>query len=132
MRISDWGSDVCSSDLFPSGNAPALFIPVASGWNSADDQGTQRGRGQAPGRHPQHRPGDGRGLPHLGIEQPGQLAGKDPYALYERLCAVTGVRHDPCVIDTFISAVRFMEGAPPYPWWHYTPEPKSNLAVARP
>src|SRR3546814_5963189 len=31
---------------------------------------------------------------NLGIEQPGQLAGKDPYALYERLCAVTGVRHD--------------------------------------
>jgi hypothetical protein len=68
---------------------------------------------------------------NLGIERPGQLAAKDPYALYERLCAVTGVRHDPCVIDTFISAVRFMEGAPPQPWWHCTPERKRHLATSR-
>src|SRR3546814_20997871 len=25
MRISDWSSDVCSSDLYPSGHPPALF-----------------------------------------------------------------------------------------------------------
>src|SRR3546814_4924843 len=30
---------------------------------------------------------------NLGIEQPGQLAGKDPYALYERLCAVRSEEH---------------------------------------
>lgn len=65
----------------------------------------------------------------LGIEQPRQLPGMDPYALYERLCRVTGVRHDPCVLDTFISAVRFMEGAPPHPWWHYTAERKARLAA---
>jgi len=63
---------------------------------------------------------------NLGIEQPQQLIGKDPYALYQRLCEVTGARHDPCVIDTFISAVRFMEGAPPRPWWHYTAERKAT------
>jgi hypothetical protein len=68
---------------------------------------------------------------NLGIEQPGQLVGKDPYVLYDRLCALTGVRHDPCVIDTFISAVRFMEGAPPHPWWHYTGERKQRLAAAK-
>ena len=68
---------------------------------------------------------------NLGIERPRQLVGKDPYALYTRLCTLTGVRHDPCVIDTFISAVRFMEGAPPHPWWHYTEERKRHLA-ARP
>jgi hypothetical protein len=65
---------------------------------------------------------------NLGIERPQQLPGKDPYALYARLCTLTGVRHDPCVIDTFISAVRFMEGAPPHPWWHYTEERKRHLA----
>lgn len=64
----------------------------------------------------------------LGIERPAQLVGKDPYALFDRLCALSGVRHDPCVIDTFISAVRFMEGAPPHPWWHYTSERKATLA----
>ncbi len=60
----------------------------------------------------------------LGIAHPRQLVGRDPYRLYDELCAATGVRHDPCVIDTFISAVRFMEGAPPHPWWHYTAERK--------
>ena len=63
----------------------------------------------------------------LGIEHPHQLAGRDPYRLYDALCAATGARHDPCVIDTFISAVRFMEGAPPLPWWHYTAERKRRL-----
>jgi hypothetical protein len=63
----------------------------------------------------------------LELERPSDLAGRDPYALYDELCARTGVRHDPCVIDTFISAVRFMEGAPPLPWWHYTVERKAKL-----
>lgn len=60
----------------------------------------------------------------LGIARPAQLAGQDPFALYQRLCRKTATRHDPCVLDTFISAVRFMEGAPPHPWWHYTAERK--------
>lgn len=62
----------------------------------------------------------------LGIELPGQLTVQDPYVLYDRLCDVTGVRHDPCVLDTFISAVRFMQGAAPQPWWHYTAERKAR------
>ncbi len=65
----------------------------------------------------------------LGIRRPAQLAGKDPYALYERLCRKTGHRHDPCVIDVFISAVRYVEGAPARPWWHYTAERKATLAA---
>lgn len=65
----------------------------------------------------------------LGIERPQQLVGRDPYRLYDELCRATGARHDPCVIDTFISAVRFMEGAPPRPWWHYTEERKRRLSA---
>ncbi len=64
----------------------------------------------------------------LGIDAPAQLVGADPYALHDRLCAVTGVRHDPCMIDVFLSAVRFMEGAPALPWWRYTDERKRHLA----
>lgn len=64
----------------------------------------------------------------LGIAHPRQLVGRDPYRLYDELCAATGARHDLCVIDTFISAVRFMEGAPPHPWWRYTAERKRRLA----
>jgi hypothetical protein len=48
--------------------------------------------------------------------------------MYDDLCRITGQRHDPCLLDTFIAAVRFMEGAPKTPWWKYTPERKRELA----
>jgi len=64
----------------------------------------------------------------LGIATPAGLCGQDPYALYDRLCAKTGERQDPCVIDVFIAAVRFMEGKPARPWWAYTAQRKRELA----
>jgi hypothetical protein len=70
--------------------------------------------------------GDLRGI---GVSHPVELVGRDPYALFDTLCATTGIRHDPCVLDVFLSAVRFMEGAPPLPWWHYTAERKRTLAA---
>ena len=63
------------------------------------------------------------------MSHPRDLAGRDPYALFDALCAITGVRHDPCVLDVFISAVRFMEDAPAHKWWHYTDEGKRMLAA---
>jgi hypothetical protein len=68
-------------------------------------------------------------LRYLGIEKPGELTGKDPYALYDTLCAQTGVRHDPCLLDTFIAAVRYVEGGPRLPWWAFTAERKRALAA---
>ena len=67
----------------------------------------------------------------LGITQPAHLTGKDPYAMYDRICRKTGVVHDACLLDTFISVTRFMDGEPPQPWWHYTPERKRRLAAGR-
>ena len=64
----------------------------------------------------------------LDIFEPQQLVGKDPYALYRRMTEITVVVHDPCLCDTFIAAVRFMEGGPARPWWFYTPERKKKLA----
>ena len=64
----------------------------------------------------------------LGLLTPAALVGQDPYALYERLARLTGQRQDPCVLDTFIAATRFMAGDPARPWWHYTPERKRALA----
>jgi hypothetical protein len=64
----------------------------------------------------------------LGIKSPADLRGRDAYALYEKLCRKTGVRQDPCVIDVFLAAVRFMEGRPAKPWWTYTAERKRELA----
>ncbi|HVK15550.1 MAG TPA: helix-hairpin-helix domain-containing protein [Fimbriiglobus sp.] len=68
-------------------------------------------------------------LRQLGITSPAGLPGRDPYALYDDLCRITGQRHDPCVLDTFIAAVRYMEGAPKRPWWKYTAERKRNMAA---
>src|SRR5262245_45656667 len=65
----------------------------------------------------------------MGIAEPRDLVGRDPYEMYEELCRLTKARHDPCVIDAFIAAVRFMEGSKPKPWWDYTPERKVELAV---
>lgn len=67
-------------------------------------------------------------LRQLGIAAPADLPGRDPYAMYNDLCHITGQRHDPCVLDTFIAAVRFMEGAPKQPWWKYTAERKRVVA----
>ncbi len=67
----------------------------------------------------------------LGIRTPRELAGRDPdfpYVLYDELNRITGKRHDPCLLDTFIAAVRFMDGAPARPWWKYTAERKRTLA----
>ncbi|HEY0780476.1 MAG TPA: helix-hairpin-helix domain-containing protein [Gemmatirosa sp.] len=46
-----------------------------------------------------------RDLAQLGVTSVEALAGCEPDALYDRLCAVTGVRHDPCVRDVFAAAV---------------------------
>ena len=63
----------------------------------------------------------------LGIHRPEDLVGRDPYQMYDELCRLTRTRHDPCLLDTFISAVRFMGGEPAKPWWAYTAERKREL-----
>ena len=68
-------------------------------------------------------------LRRVGVNSPQDLLGRDPIALYEDLCRVTGCRQDPCVLDVFISIVRFMEGEPAKPWWKYTAERKRTLAA---
>ena len=65
----------------------------------------------------------------LGLKAPIELAGMDPYKMYDDLCDITSKKHDPCVIDVFISAVRYMEGGPPKKWWEFTDERKKKLAV---
>lgn len=61
----------------------------------------------------------------VGIKHPKDLIGKDPYLLlYDELCRVTGKKHDPCVIDVFLSVVDFTNGGEAKPWWNYTAERK--------
>ncbi len=60
----------------------------------------------------------------VGIDHPIMLIGRDPFELYDELCAITGKRHDPCVIDIFMSVAHFMESGEPLPWWFFTNERK--------
>ena len=64
----------------------------------------------------------------LGLKEPFELIGRDPYQLFNEFCQVMGKRQDNCILDTFISAVRFMEGGPPKKWWEFTAERKRTLA----
>jgi hypothetical protein len=70
-------------------------------------------------------------LRRLGITSPAELLGRDPYAMDDDLCRITDQRHDPCLLDIFIAAVRHMAGAPKKPWWKYTAERKRELANRR-
>jgi hypothetical protein len=62
-----------------------------------------------------------------GITRIDQLAGKDPVELYEAICQIDARRHDPCLLDTIMSAVDQANGNPARPWWNYTPHRKQLL-----
>jgi hypothetical protein len=60
----------------------------------------------------------------LGLQHPREMAHRDPFVLYQALCAHSGKRQDPCVLDTFMAITDFMRGAAPAPWWTYTAQRK--------
>ena len=63
----------------------------------------------------------------LGINEPCDLIGRDPYLMFEQLCSIAGRHFDPCLADVFISAVKYMEGGPPRKWWYHTKERKRHF-----
>lgn len=63
----------------------------------------------------------------IGIKHPKQLIGKDPIFIYEKLCEISSQKHDPCVLDVFMSAVDFMNGSEPRNWWEFTQKRKKIL-----
>ena len=73
-----------------------------------------------------------RDLRLLGIAKPSDLAGRDPLVLYRELERKTGTRQDPCVLDTFLAAIDFAEGAPARPWFHYTARRKAMDQAVQP
>lgn len=62
----------------------------------------------------------------LGINKPTDLIDKNPLALYKKMCKVSGVRQDPCVLDTYMAVIDFMNGAPTKPWFFYTKKRKKE------
>lgn len=71
-------------------------------------------------------------LRRIGIDSPEVLRGKDPWELYVELCAKSGVRHDPCLLDVFIAITEFMNGGKPKVWWAYTAERKRRFGKCEP
>lgn len=69
--------------------------------------------------------GDLRGL---GILTPRDVRRMQPLQAYELLRTPMGRRHDPCVLDVFLAAHAFMNGAEARPWWAYTAQRKALLA----
>ena len=67
-------------------------------------------------------------LLRLGIRTPTDLVDRCPLQMYRELCLVSGQRHDPCVLDVFMSVTGFMQGDLPQPWWNYTAARKQWLA----
>ena len=63
-------------------------------------------------------------LHRIGITRPDQLISQDALKLYDKVCRKDGVRHDPCLIDVFLAAVDYMNGAHKKGWWKYTPQRK--------
>jgi hypothetical protein len=67
-------------------------------------------------------------LVRVGIEHPDDLADWTAETLFEKVCAVDGRRHDPCLLDTFAAVIDHVNGAPPHPWWHYSRHRKEGVA----
>jgi hypothetical protein len=65
-------------------------------------------------------------LYRLGIEKPAQLARRNPHTLYEKLNAMDGVRHDPCLLDVFCAAVWYAKGKGARDWWEFSRERKAK------
>ncbi len=56
----------------------------------------------------------------LGIRNPDDVARADPDALYERISRMDGIKHDPCVLDTFRAAVHNARTGQDVPWWEFS------------
>jgi len=65
-------------------------------------------------------------LVRLGITDVRQVGERDAGEMYETLCALDGVRHDPCVLDVFSAAVAYAQGEPARPWWEFSRERKAR------
>lgn len=61
----------------------------------------------------------------LGYREPRDLRKEDPVEMYEKLCAMTGERQDPCVLDTFMAAVHYADTGEARKWWDFTPKRKA-------
>lgn len=65
----------------------------------------------------------------LGVASVDQLAAQDADALYQKLCALTHRRHDPCVHDVFAAAIHQARTGEALDWWAFTPTRKARQSL---
>jgi len=63
----------------------------------------------------------------IGIHTAEQLIEREAFEMYEMLCERSGQRHDPCVLDVFMSVVHFMRGGEAQSWWAFTQQRKRQF-----
>lgn len=56
----------------------------------------------------------------LGIQNLDDLGRCDPRVLYERISAMDGMRHDPCVLDVYAAAIHAARSGEAVPWWQFS------------
>src|SRR4051812_21956756 len=71
-------------------------------------------------------PAVARMLERLDVASLDDLRGRDPHELFDRLCAIDGRRHDPCLLDTFVAVMAYADGGPARPWWEFSRERKAR------
>lgn len=67
----------------------------------------------------------------LGISSVAQLAGHDSVELYQRLCRIIGICHDPCVLDVFRAGIEQAKNSnlevQKKDWWYWSKVRKGSI-----
>ena len=98
---------------------------------AADDSAARRRLARELQLMPNVGPATAEDLMRLGISRQDDLVGRNAQELYDTLCRIDGVRHDPCLLDVFTALVAYAEGGPPTPWWEFTPARMKRDAEAK-
>ena len=74
-------------------------------------------------------PAVARKLERIGVTGQEDLRGRDGEQLFAELCALDGRAHDPCLLDTFVAAVAYVNDGDARPWWVFSRERKARDAA---
>jgi hypothetical protein len=74
-------------------------------------------------------PAMSRDFKRLGFERPQDLIGQAPLAMYQEICKLEQKFHDPCVLDTYMATVDYMNGGRPRQWWDCTAKRKQQFSA---
>ena len=74
-------------------------------------------------------PAMSRDFQRLGFKEPQDLIGQDPLTMYQKICRLEKKFHDPCVLDTYMATVDYMNGNRPRPWWDYTDQRRKQYSA---